>query len=121
MLWFAFRVGAKRKDMILAACACAERALRFVPKGEDRPRLAIEAARTAANTNTKANRAAAEAAALAAARAAAWAAAGAAAWAAAGDAARAAAGDAAGAALRPTVEAMQASAVDLLRRMCAAR
>ena len=40
---------------------------------------------------------------------------------AAGDAARDAAGDAARSRLRPTVEAMHASAVDLLRRMCAAR
>ena len=46
---------------------------------------------------------------------AAWAAAGDAAWAAAGAAARVAAW----AALKPTVEAMQASAVDLLKRMCA--
>ena len=37
------------------------------------------------------------------------------------DAARAAAGDAALDAIKPTVEAMQASAIDLLRRMCAAR
>jgi hypothetical protein len=64
-------------------------------------------------------------AAWAAARAAAWAAAGAAAWAAAGDAARAAAGDAAraaagdaaGDALKPTVDALQDSALDLFGRM----
>ena len=31
-------------QVVLAACACARRALRFVPAGEDRPRLAIEAA-----------------------------------------------------------------------------
>ena len=48
-------------------------------------------------------------------------AAGAAARAAAGDAAWAAARDAAGDAIKPTVEAVQASAVDLLRRMCAAK
>jgi len=65
--------------------------------------------------------AAARAAARAAAGDAAWAAARAAAGAAARAAARAAAGDAAWAALRPTVEVMQASAVDLLRRMCAAK
>ena len=66
-------------------------------------------------------------AAWAAARAAAWAAAGAAAWAAAWDAARDAAGDAArdaardaaGDALRPTVEALQASALELVERMIA--
>jgi hypothetical protein len=69
--------------------------------------------------------AAAGAAARDAARAAARAAAGDAAWAAAWDAAWAAAWDAAGDAARsrlaPTVTAMQASAVDLLKRMCAAR
>jgi hypothetical protein len=68
-------------------------------------------------------RAAAGAAAWAAAGAAAWAAAGDAAWAAAGDAARAAAGAAAwaaaGDALAPTAETLQASAQDLVRRMCA--
>jgi hypothetical protein len=63
---------------------------------------------------------AAGAAARAAAGAAARGAAGAAARAAAGDAARDAAGAAARSRMRPTVEAMQASAVDLLRRMCAA-
>jgi hypothetical protein len=52
---------------------------------------------------------------------AAWDAAGDAARAAAGDAARAAAGDAARSRLKPIVEAMQASAVDLLKRMCAAK
>ncbi len=73
--------------------------------------------------------AAAGAAAGDAARAASRAAAGAAAGDAARDAAGVAAGDAAGdaagaaawAAIKPTVEAMQASAVELLRRMCAAR
>ncbi len=67
--------------------------------------------------------AAAGAAAWAAARDAAWAAArdaaGAAAWAAAGAAARDAAGAAASAALAPTVAALQASAQDLVRAMCA--
>jgi hypothetical protein len=68
--------------------------------------------------------AAARAAAGAAVWAAAWAAAGAAAWAVAWDAARAAAGAAAGAAawdaLRPTVVALQASAIELVNRMIAA-
>ncbi len=63
--------------------------------------------------------AAAWAAAWDAAGAAAWDAAGAAAWDAARDAARDAAWDAARDALRPTVELMQASAADLLDRMCA--
>jgi hypothetical protein len=34
-----------RKQVVLAACACAETALKYVPKGEDRPRKAIETAR----------------------------------------------------------------------------
>jgi hypothetical protein len=50
---------------------------------------------------------------------AAWDAAGAAAWDAAWDAARAAAWDAAWDALAPTVTALQESAVDLVKRMCA--
>lgn len=33
------------RELTLAACDCAETALRFVPDGEDRPRLAIETAR----------------------------------------------------------------------------
>jgi hypothetical protein len=86
----------------LACCACAETALRFVPKGEDRPRIAIETARRyARGLATPAELAAAWAAAWAAAElAAAWDAAElAAAWAAARDAAwAAAAGDAAWAA-----------------------
>lgn len=34
-----------RKTLVLLACLCAETALKFVPKGEDRPRKAIETAR----------------------------------------------------------------------------
>jgi hypothetical protein len=34
-----------RKLVVLAACDCAEQALRFVPDGENRPRAAIETAR----------------------------------------------------------------------------
>ena len=33
------------QQVVLAACACAETALPYVPAGEDRPRLAIEAVR----------------------------------------------------------------------------
>ena len=64
-------------QVVLLACTCAERALKHVPKGEDRPRLAIEAARRWAHDPTDANR---EAAAWAAAEAEA-SAAGASAWA----------------------------------------
>jgi hypothetical protein len=50
LFWLAGRMAGKpgwptRQQIVLAACACAETALRFVRQGEDRPRLAIEAAR----------------------------------------------------------------------------
>jgi hypothetical protein len=34
-----------RKDVALAECDCAETVLKYVPKGEDRPRIAIETRR----------------------------------------------------------------------------
>ena len=50
MLWLVGKMAGKkdwptRKEVVLAACACAETALKFVPKGENRPRLAIKTAR----------------------------------------------------------------------------
>ena len=45
MLWVATRIDIDRKLLVLAACACAETALKYVPAGEDRPRKAIETAR----------------------------------------------------------------------------
>ena len=45
LLWVAARLGVDRKLLVLAACDCADSALRHVPDGEDRPRKAIEAAR----------------------------------------------------------------------------
>ena len=45
MLWLAAKVGVDRKLLVLAACDCAETALKHVPEGEDRPRKAIETAR----------------------------------------------------------------------------
>jgi len=100
LLWIADKLNVGRKLLVLAACACARTALKYVPAGEERPRLAIEAAERWADNPTEKNKVAAWAAAgdagaaawaAAAARAAAWTAgdAGAAAWAAA--AARAAA------------------------------
>src|SRR5271165_5649285 len=45
LLWFA---GRSKKlpvyKLVLAACACARISLKYVPAGENRPRLAIEAA-----------------------------------------------------------------------------
>ena len=118
MLWLAARLLPDDPRVILAVCACARTALQYVPAGEERPRLAIEAAEryatnpsadnmNAASAASDAARAAACDAARAAAGATAWAtawAAGTAAWAAgdaarsafaAASAARAAAGDAA--------------------------
>ena len=50
MLWICgYMAGKKgwptRKQVVLAACDCAETALKFVPKGENRPAKAIEVAR----------------------------------------------------------------------------
>ena len=100
MLWLICKMEiGTREERIHIICDCAATSLKYVPKGEDRPQLAIEAARTYADFPTPENleklRAARDAA-----WAAAWAAAGDAAWAAAGDAARDAARDAAGAAAR---------------------
>ena len=96
---------ATQKERIHIICDCAATALKYVPKGEDRPRLAIEATRRYADNPTEENnaaRAAARAAAWDAASAAAWDAASVAAWAASAvaRAARAAAGTAAQAAAR---------------------
>ena len=44
LLWLHARKGSDRKLLVLAACDCARLALKHVPEGEDRPRLAIEAA-----------------------------------------------------------------------------
>ena len=102
LLWWAGHT-VPRQELVLAACDCAETALRFVPEGEDRPRMAIETARRCARGEATAEevwwtaRAAAYAADYADARAAA-----AAAYAAA-DAAAYAAADAADAAARATM------------------
>jgi hypothetical protein len=45
MLWLAAKVKIDHKQIVLAACDCAETALRHVPEGEDRPRKAIKTAR----------------------------------------------------------------------------
>jgi len=44
LLWIAGRLGVDRKLFVLVACACARTSLKFVLKGEDRPRIAIETA-----------------------------------------------------------------------------
>ena len=50
LLWLARIMADKRgwptrKQIVLAACACAETALKYVPKGEERPKKAIQTAR----------------------------------------------------------------------------
>ena len=78
MLWFICKMEmGTQRDRIHIICDCAETALKYVPRGEDRPRKAIKAARKYADDPTENNREAAGAAAWAA-----EAAAGAAAWAA---------------------------------------
>ncbi len=49
MLWILGKqsgeVGTKsRKKLVMVACQCARSSLKYVPKGEDRPRIAIETA-----------------------------------------------------------------------------
>jgi hypothetical protein len=46
LLWIAARLDVDRTLIVLAACDCAELALRHVPAGEDRPRAAIDTARS---------------------------------------------------------------------------
>ena len=45
MLWAAGHLNIDRKLLVLAACDCAETALQYVPKGEDRPAKAIQTSR----------------------------------------------------------------------------
>ena len=60
LLWWAARIERSgRQQVVLAAAACARTALPNVPVGEDRPRLAIEAAERWAKEPTEQNRAAA--------------------------------------------------------------
>ena len=42
--WLKQQPATDRKTLVRIACACARTALRFVPEGEDRPRIAIETA-----------------------------------------------------------------------------
>ena len=99
LLDYAAAAGAPRPALVHAAAACARPALRFVREGEDRPRLAVEAAEAWADHPTERNRQRAEKAALAAWKAGAT---GAALWGAEGaEAGKRAAGEAAAAAAAP--------------------
>jgi len=44
MLWLAGRVGIDRKMLVIAACACARTALKYVKEGKKQPRICIETA-----------------------------------------------------------------------------
>ena len=44
MLWIADRIGVDRKLVVRAECDCARTSLKFVPKGEKRPLIAIQTA-----------------------------------------------------------------------------
>ena len=44
LLWIAGRLDVDRKLLVMAACGCARTALKYIPDGEDRPRIAIETA-----------------------------------------------------------------------------
>jgi hypothetical protein len=64
IMWLLSRKAGKRgwptrQTVVSLACDCAERALKYVPAGEDRPRRAIEAARTWAAAPTPKNTSAA--------------------------------------------------------------
>ena len=76
MLWLIGKMMGKpgwptHQELVRATCLCVRPALEFVPDGEERPRLAIEAAERWAKNPTTENRLAAAAAAYAAAYAAA--------------------------------------------------
>jgi len=45
LLWVAAQINIDRTLLISAACDCAETGLKYVPVGDDRPRLAMETAR----------------------------------------------------------------------------
>lgn len=63
-----------RQQLVLAACACAETSLKYVPEGELRPKEAIDAARRWANGQSSIEEVQTAVEASRAARAAAWAA-----------------------------------------------
>ena len=44
LLWLLGRIGVDRKRLVLCCCECARLSLKYVPEGEDRPRIAIDTA-----------------------------------------------------------------------------
>src|SRR5208337_2959706 len=71
LLWLAGRLTTDPRPFVLAACACARTVLHLVAAGEERPRIAIEAAEAWCRGESAAAAATADAAARAAADAAA--------------------------------------------------
>ncbi|NQT23383.1 MAG: hypothetical protein HQ579_08130, partial [Candidatus Omnitrophica bacterium] len=56
LLWFMCKTEmATKRERIHIICDCAATSLKYVPKGEDSPRLAIEAARRYADSPTQEN------------------------------------------------------------------
>jgi hypothetical protein len=58
LLWLCGKMADKegwptREELVVAACACAERSLKYVRTGEERPRIAIETARRWAQGQAK--------------------------------------------------------------------
>src|SRR3990172_1665376 len=59
LLWYASQLAVDRRQLVRAACACARLVLHLVREGEERPRLAIDAAGRWADDPTEENRMAA--------------------------------------------------------------
>ena len=71
LIWFAAETKmVSHQTLVLTACDCAETVLKYIPKGEDRPKEAIKAARKWALNPTEENKTATRVAAHIAARAA---------------------------------------------------
>jgi hypothetical protein len=56
LLWIAGKLDVDRTLLVKSAAGCARMVLHLVPEGEDRPRLAIEAAEAWANEPNKTNK-----------------------------------------------------------------
>ena len=120
LFWICGALGVDRKQIVLAACACARLALPFVKKGEDRPRVCIETTERWVRGEATIEQVKAARVAAAAYASAAYAAAAAAAYAAAAAAAHAAAADAYAAAYAAASAAASAARQKMHQDCCAA-
>ena len=59
LIWWLGKIGLPQTRLVKLACLCARTTLKYVPKGEDKPRKAIEAAEAWVKNPTKENRKAA--------------------------------------------------------------